>query len=164
MPGPPRKPHRLRVLEGGGGARGRGKHRPLTPDHPAPSTKLPCPRGFTADLRAEWRRHVAWLRELKLESGVDAAMLEGAVRMLCRARQADRELAKAQRLTITSDANGSVRHPAVSISRECWRDYAQFAARFGLSPADRAKLGQGGAEQPEKAGDVPAELRDVSGG
>jgi hypothetical protein len=37
----------------------------------------------------------------------------------------------------------------VLIARTTWREYADMAAKFGLSPADRAKLKHDVEEQPD---------------
>lgn len=158
MPGGrPRKPHRLRALEGG-----RGKSRPLTPDLAAPADPLVAPPGLSAPERAAWAVHVKWLRDLKLETAVDAGSIEALVRMFCRARQADAVIRR-RGLTMTTKSNGTIRRPEVAISSECWRAYGALAGQFGLTPASRAKLGPA-TKVPEKAGDVPPELRDASRG
>lgn len=152
--GRPPKPHALRVLEGG-----RGKSRPLTPDLPAPARPLVAPKTLSTAERQEWKKHVAYLREMGVESEVDVSFLEGAIRMLCRARKADAELAK-RGTTMISMKGNRVKRPEVSISRECWQAYERMAAQFGISPAARAKLGGSGGPH-ERAGDVPPELRDA---
>ena len=153
--GRPRKPHRLRALEGG-----RGRSRPLTPDLPAPSSPLEPHKALSKAEMEEWRRHVAYIGELGLESRVDSAFVEGMVRFLCRARSADAALAKARTLTMTGAMGGKVRRPEVQISRDCWKSYEQMAGACGISAAARAKLGAT-SKPPEKAGDVPPELRNA---
>ena len=152
MPGGrPRKPHALRVLEGG-----RGKSRPLTPDLPAPRDPLVTPKGLTREEAQEWKRHAEWLRALKLESRVDAGQFLGMIRHYCRALLADRAIAR-HGLTMKTQANGTVRRPEVLISKESWAAYATLADKFGFSAAARAKLGAK-ATPPVKAGDVPEDL------
>jgi P27 family predicted phage terminase small subunit len=129
-------------------------------DHPAPDTLLRPPSSLSKEEREAWRQHVLWLRQLGLEAGCDAAVLEGTVRMLCRARAADAVL-RTKGLTVEAlNVGAPIRRPEATLSLECWKLYAQFAGRFGLSPADRAKLGTA-PEPKERAGDVPAHLRDV---
>ncbi len=155
MPGGrPRKPHTLRVLEGG-----RGKSRPLTPDLAAPASPLVAPKGLSGPELREWRKHVEYLRDMGVESKVDSSFLEGLIRMLCRARKADVELAR-HGITMTSMKGNRVKRPEVSVSRESWQAYERMAAAFGITPAARAKLGGSGAPR-ERAGDVPPELRDA---
>jgi P27 family predicted phage terminase small subunit len=153
--GRPRKPHRLRALEGG-----RGHSRPLATDLAAPKDPLVVPAGLSRAERAAWRVHVAHLRRLKLESAVDAGQVEALVRFYCRARQADAILAR-RGLTTTTKHLGAIRRPEVAISRESWALYCALADKFGLSATSRAKLGAVLAPPPQ-AGDVPPELRDVS--
>src|SRR5688500_12454193 len=127
--GRPRKPYKLRALEGG-----RGHHRPVTPDLPAPAEPLVAPSGLSAPEKAAWKVHVGWLRALKLESKVDGAQLEGLVRMLCRARRADAAIAR-HGLTMVTKSNGTIQRPEVAISAACWKSYSALAGQFGLSPA-----------------------------
>jgi len=152
--GRPRKPHSLRVLEGG-----RGKSRPLTPDLPAPSARLVAPKNLSLAERQEWKKHVEYLRAMGVESNVDVGFLEGMLRMLCRARNADAVVAK-DGMTMVSVKGNRVKRPEVSVSRDCWQAYERMAAAFGITPAARAKLGGSGGAR-ERAGDVPSELRDA---
>lgn len=151
----PRKPHRLRALEGG-----RGKSRKLTPDLPTPSSPLEPHKGLSKAELAEWKAHAAYIRELGLESRVDSAFVEGMVRFLCRARQADAALVKAKRLTMVGAKGGEVRRPEIQISRDCWKSYERMAGACGISAAARARLGAT-SRPPERAGDVPPELRNA---
>jgi len=142
------------VLEGG-----RGKSRPLTPDLPAPTSRLVPPATLSQAERAEWKKHVAHFHAMGVESSVDAGLVEGLVRMLCRARAADKVIASSGMTTISAKGN-EVKRPEVSVSRDSWQAYERIAASFGLSPAARAKLGGSGSPR-ERAGDVPAALRDA---
>ncbi len=152
--GRPRKPYRLRVLEGG-----RGKSRALTPDLPAPTSPLVAPSRLSAAERKAWKEHVQYFRELGIESKVDSAYVEGMVRMLCRGRQADAILQKSG-LTMISVKGNRVKRPEVSISRESWEAYRQAAANMGIGAAARAKLGGDGSHR-ERAGEIPDELRSA---
>jgi len=157
MPGGrPRKPYKIRLLEGG-----RGKSRPMTPDLPAPESRLRPPKDLSKPERAAWKLHVARIRQLGLESDVDAGQVEALVRFYCRARAADKALAELGLVTVT-EANGEIARPEVAISERCWKLYSQLATRFGLDPQARAKLGTGGPK-PESASDLPEDLRDASG-
>ena len=113
------------------------------------------PRTLSRAERVEWSRHVEFVRRLKLESSVDAGQFEAMIRHFCRARAADKALK-----VINGDMYSA---RLATMSRECWKFYAQLADKFGLSSTARAKLGAGKAE-PEKAGDVPTELSDAGGG
>lgn len=154
--GRPRKPHKLRALEGG-----RGHSRPLTPDLPAPADALVVPAGFSREERAAWDLHAQRVRKLGLESSVDGGVIEAMVRHYVRARQAEREIKK-HGLTVETMA-GPKKRPEVMIAKESWHEYTQLCGQFGMTPAGRAKLG-GDGKKPEGAGDVPPELRDASAG
>jgi P27 family predicted phage terminase small subunit len=149
--GRPRKPHRLRVLEGG-----RGHSRPLTPDLPAPSGQLVAPRCLGSAERAAWKEIVSHLREMGTESKADAGLVECGATVICRKRRADAVLAK-KGLTMISHKGNVVKRPEHSISRECMLIWISVAAQLGLSPAARAKLGGDGSHR-EEAGEVPPEL------
>lgn len=150
--GRPRKPYRLRILEGG-----RGKSRALTPDLPAPSSPLVAPAGLSRPERRAWNEHVEYFRDMGIESKVDSAYVEGMIRMLCRGREADAILHKSG-LTMISVKGNRVKRPEVSISRESWEAYRQAAGNMGIGAAARAKLGGDGGHR-ERAGDLPEELR-----
>ncbi len=149
-----RKPHVLRVLEGG-----LGHSRPLTPDLPAPTDPLLKPRGLTRAESASWDEHLAWIRQLRTESAVDAGQFLAMVRYYCRAQRADRAVAR-YGLTMRTRSNGLVQRPEVAISERCTRLYTQLADKFGMSPQARTKLGHQ-PEKPESASDLPADLRDA---
>jgi P27 family predicted phage terminase small subunit len=123
---------------------------------------MKLPAKLSAAERAAWDLHVGWVRRLKLESSVDAGQMLALVRMYCRAAAADavvRRRGMSYRLLQGSFAQ----RPEVGISKECWKLYTALADKFGLSATSRAKLGAGKVE-PERAGDVPPELRDADGG
>jgi P27 family predicted phage terminase small subunit len=132
----------------------------LTPDLPAPGDPLVPPKTLTREELAAWRLHAEWFRSMGIESRVDAGSCEAMVRALCRARAADKALARSG-LTMVSTRGARVKRPEVSISRDSWIFYVATATQFGLTPAARAKLGGSGSPR-ERAGDVPAHLRDAS--
>jgi P27 family predicted phage terminase small subunit len=156
MAGRPRKPHHIRLLEGG-----RGHSRPLTPDLEAPADPLARPAGLAADERLAWDSHVERIRALGLESSVDAGAVEAMVSAYCLARRA-RLIVRKKGLTVVTPMGIKAR-PEVAIARDAWRAYVQACGKFGLEPSARAKLPPK-KKEPEKAGDVPAGLRDASAG
>lgn len=156
MPGGrPRKPSRLRILEGG-----RGKSRPLTKDLQAPASPLVPPRGLSSAERAAWAHHVRDVRKMGIESSVDHGQFLAMIRFYCRAQAADRVISR-RGLTTSTKANGEVQRPEVAISERSWKFYAQLADKFGMSELARTKLGTD-QKKPESASDLPADLRDAS--
>jgi P27 family predicted phage terminase small subunit len=131
----------------------------MTPDLAAPAKPLAPPKGLARDELSAWAEHVERVRELGIESRVDVGSMEVLVRMYCRARRAEVELAKG--MTMMTEANGRIRKPEVLISESSWKVYIALCGQFGLTPAARAKLGPTSAPR-ERAGDVPEHLRDVT--
>jgi P27 family predicted phage terminase small subunit len=127
----------------------------MAPDLPAPVDPLRPSGQLNSAERAAWKKHVEWVRALKLESRVDAGCFEALVRAYCRARAADQVVAK-QGLTFEG-LHGPRPRPEVLISRNSWHTYQVLAQQFGMTPAARAKFGTSTA-RPEKASDLPAEL------
>lgn len=154
--GRPRKPHQLRVLEGGA-----GKHRPLTPDLAAPNEPLVAPEHLTDEQRREWDRHVEMVRKLGTESSIDAGTFEGMIVALVRARECDAYIAT-HGVSYETDKGNTVMRPEAALSSQCWERYNKFATQFGLTPTARVKLSGSPAKPLEGAGDVPPELRDAS--
>ena len=158
MSGPTRKPFQLRSVEGG-----RGHHRPMVPDLEAPRGGLIAPPGLSKEERAAWEQHVVWLEDLKIDSRVDAGELLLAITHFVRARRADRVIARKGLTYKCETANGEMirPRPEIRISAESTRLYNLIIGKFGMSPADRAKLSLDRPGEEDGAGDTPAGLNDA---
>lgn len=143
----------MRVLEGG-----RGHSRPLSPDLPAPRGGLVAAGGFSREQRAAWNRHVAWLVDLRLDSNVDSGNLEAGVRSFVLARLADRRLTR--ELAQKKLDLAKLRFYEGARDR-AWGKYGMFLAKFGMTPADRARLSIDPPTNPEEASYFPPELSDA---
>ncbi len=122
MRGRPRKPHQLRVLEGG-----RGHSRALTPDLEAPSRPLKAPSGLAKDEALAWREHTARVRELGLESSVDA----GAMELLVKGNDTYRTSPEAS--CLSSEAPDSI-HPMLLHAANLWNRWSNLTSRIGGTP------------------------------
>ena len=135
MSGPNPEPAALKELKGNPGKR------PIK-EEPRPTMKAPKP---PADLKgeafAEWSRVVPELDRIGLLSVVDRAYLVGyceAWASFCEAREELNE----NGVLVTGRDGGLVRNPAAIVMKDSLDMMLKYGAKFGLSPADRAKLGR----------------------
>lgn len=141
MPGGrPRKPTKLKVLEGN-----RGK-RKLNPDaEPQPAAGIPpsAVSGRAAEIRGSL---VPELDRMGLLSQVDGVSLDACCRGAAQAEWADQEAEKTQ-ATISAgkgEQNDFYRLGILNaLSKKGWSQWGAFSQRFGLDPASRGKLSVG---------------------
>jgi len=132
MPGPPRKPTKLKLLAGNPG------HQKLRPE-PEPELGIrTCPKYLPPLAKKQWKHLVHHLDSLNLLTKVDAAVLEGVCVAYARAVAAD-QILDFEGLTVEDQGKISAR-PEVVISHNCWLRVKSFATEFGLTPASRGKL------------------------
>lgn len=62
-----------------------------------------------------------------------------------------RDRVEADGLMITGARGSDIKHPMLQVQRDAAATFASLAARFGLTPSDRAKLSIGGADEPKGA-------------
>ena len=141
-PGPRPKPTGLKLLEGNPGKRR------LNRKEPKPNVEAPrCPTWLDAEARAEWRRVVPRLLELRVIAQIDRACLATYCIAWSRLRRAEAELMR-DGLTYTRD--GMIkRHPAAGIAHEAAAELRAFAAEFGLTASSRTRVEAGRADEPE---------------
>ncbi len=151
MPGGrPRKPTKLKILEGNRGHRSLGKPQP-EPTRGAP--RMPAHLPMAA--KRLWQMLAGELDAIGIMTKVDGAALEGLCVAYARAVEADKVLAR-EGLTVDvkkeiDDGDGrkklvtvmTYQRPEVAISHNCWRRYKEFCAEFGLTPSARGKLSVG---------------------
>jgi P27 family predicted phage terminase small subunit len=156
-----RKPKsaKLRLLEGNPGKR-------RIPKEPKPShaaDPIDCPPTLTAPAREEWNR----LCEDMRIKGVLTTWDRGTMAAYCQSyadwMEAQAKVNQIGQIVKAPHSGVPMQNPYLSISRGAKSDMLHFAAELGLTPVARARLGAS-EERPESAGDVPPELRDVSGG
>ena len=125
------KPSHIRLAEGN-----RGK-RPVPVDPPTVAGVPECPAAFSKGQRAAWADLVRCVEPMGVVTTSDALGLERAAVALARVRS----------------PRGN---PLAAAAAE--KLVLQYLGRFGLTPADRAKLGAA-PEKPERASDFPEGLR-----
>jgi len=132
-PGRPRKPSKLRIVEGHRG------HRPIPEDAPTVAGVPPMPSNFSEDQQTAWNDLVRWAPQGVLTHS-DAGGLERAAIALAKVRA------------------GDFRGKSSGFQALAWEKQVMgWLSKFGMTPVDRAKLGTT-PKKPEKASDPPAGL------
>jgi len=133
----PRKPSKLKLLEGN---RGR---RPISSEpEPMPGAP-PMPPGMPSAAQTLWKHLVPELEALGLLTLVDGGALEGACRAIAQGRAADKAIEKLQKRIGSgrSEEHDFYRLSILNaVSRKAWGQYRAFCIEFGLTPASRTRL------------------------
>jgi P27 family predicted phage terminase small subunit len=126
-----------------------------------------------AEKRA-WRYVVPLLEGAGLLRSCDSFALEALCLIVARLRQARKELnaqlRKDKTLYIRGSTHNLVEHPALQTERLAVKELARWCDRFGLDPASRVKLGDGGLAGRAAEADIqsaigpPPRLRSIEGG
>lgn len=152
--GRPRKPTRLKVLQ--------GTDRPdrVNASEPQPPTEMPdCPDWLDATAREEWAKMAPRLVEMGLLSALDGAALAAYCQAYADHQHAAKRLQKFGRVYQTSTGNYRPR-PEVAMQRDAATRMKAFLVEFGLTPASRARVVA--SEQPKS--DPFAEFLAGTGG
>lgn len=136
--GRPKKPDRLKVLQG---TFQRCRSNPL---EPIPAGGAPsCPAWLDPEARAVWKRTVAALAGTGLLTKADGAILTQYAMSVAIYERAAKEFSENPMLTVTTfSANGSgeEQNPLLVIMRQYAVVIRPMIAALGLSPLDRPKL------------------------
>ena len=142
MANPNPEPAALKRLKGNPG------NRPIK-EEPSPTMGAPKPPADLAgEAFAEWSRIVPDLDKIGLLALVDRAYLVAyceAWASFCEAR----EMLHDKGALVVGRDGGLVRNPAAMVMKDSLDLMLKYGAKFGLSPADRARLGR----VPEKTDD-----------
>jgi P27 family predicted phage terminase small subunit len=139
--GRPRKPTRLKILDGNPGKR------PLNAAEPQPPAGAPaCPSWLDREAKAEWRRVVPALDRLGLLTRVDRSAIAGYCTAWAELCWASKTLARVGH-TYTTEGGQICPRPEVAMHRSALRHVRQFSALFGLDPASRSRV-----EVPDRVG------------
>jgi P27 family predicted phage terminase small subunit len=133
MPGPPKKPTALKILEGNPG------HQKLNTHEPTPPVKLPAPpKHLSTDAKKVWKRIGPKFAAMGVMSGVD----EAAFSMLCESYAAWCDLiVKAREHGPIIKVNGQpVPNPYLTRADKEAEKVRKLLQEFGGSPAARARL------------------------
>jgi P27 family predicted phage terminase small subunit len=125
-------PNRLKVLRGT--ARADQLHNEPEPDTAAPI----CPAWLDDAAKAKWAELLPHLKAMGLLTIIDGDALAAYCQAWSEFQWATETLQKEGRTQ--RKGTGLSAHPAVQQQRTAWRAIRDFAALFGLSPADRSRL------------------------
>jgi len=138
MPGPPRKPTKLKLLEGNPG------HQKLNKHEPQPALATPtAPKWMKGAALEMWGRIVPELDRLGMLTVVDQGALEGACAAYGQAIECRLHIQKNGQTFKEGEAGYPWQRPEVSIEKQAWKQWDSLGSKFGLTPADRAKLTMG---------------------
>lgn len=138
--GPKPEPTALKLLKGNPGKRAINQNEPqpaLAPKKGKGARR--CPAWLAPAGKRLWKALVPELERLNLLTKVDDATLEGACAMYARALQAE-SIVKKQGILIVTKQGFVLQNPAVSIAKNSWALWRQFAAEFGITPSARSRI------------------------
>jgi P27 family predicted phage terminase small subunit len=130
--GPAPKPTQLRVLHGDRPDR-------INDAEPIPADgEVTAPEDLSDDARAVWDRLAPDLIRVGVLTPWDVDAFKITCEALARYQQATR-LVNGSALLVQGP-NGFVKNPVLVVQREAETTFAQYGARFGLTPSDRSQL------------------------
>jgi P27 family predicted phage terminase small subunit len=143
MPGPPKKPTALKLLQGNPGRKPLPKNEPLiavsTPDPPS-------------TLSTQARQHWWQLVGLLAESGIMTALDSDALAAYCEVyeRWLDANQKLIQFGSVIKAPDGTPKHsPYLRVANDSFRQMRVLLSEFGLSPASRARIQAAPGEKEE---------------
>lgn len=136
--GRPKKPTKLKVIEGGRG------NRPVNKKEPKPKVKvglLKPPVWLSKAAKAEWNRMAPALYKLGLLTEIDGSMFEAYCNAYALWRRYTAKAAKAGGDSGIISKSGIINKPSYeNMAQKYLKEFTTLAGRFGLSPADRANI------------------------
>lgn len=151
--GRPRKPTHLKVIEGNPGKRR------LAPEVKAPPQRPRAPSWMSQYAKSVWRRLVPLLDELGVLTAVDRDTMTAYCEAVATFKAATEAIAKTGVLVQGRRKGEAIKNPALQIQRDASRLIATYSAMFGLSPADRSRLGDPSAYTPRSGDELERALR-----
>ncbi len=145
MPGPAPTP--TKILN----ARGSWRAKIRDGEPQLPVSRPSCPACLPAEAKSEWRRLVPQLIRMGVLSKVDRSMLTAYCEAWAELVEAV-EFLEEHGKTFTTEKGYVVVHPYVAIRNSAVDRMKAIAARFGFTPADRARLRATPQEEPKKDG------------
>ena len=146
--GPTKKPTKFKVLEGNPG------NRPLDPDPPAvpPRTRIPTPpRNMGKHGRREWRRIAKILIELGVLTDLDMTLFTAYCHTFHEYYVAQLEVTKLGTIMKYKRTGAIYQNPYLAVKRQALKEMKDLSAKFGLSPADRARILSGTKDDNDDA-------------
>jgi len=136
MPGPPPKPVKLKALRGEKGA---NSMRDITPENKRRDKTCEPPPHLVGEAFAEWCRVAGPLYDIGVLTPLDRTYLSAYCESVGVYHDAMRVVE--DRGIVVPGANGGfVKNPAYQVARDASDSMLKYGSRFGLSPADRARL------------------------
>lgn len=151
MSGPPPKPTQLKKLAGNPGKR------PLNANEPKPPKpdRVPyAPRHLNDDAKKEWRRMGGALLQLGLYTELDYAALAMYCQAFGRWIQAERMVTELGEVLLSTQTSNYYQNPWFHVANRAWDQMLKMLSRFGLSPADRARLSVAQPEEQDELADL----------
>ena len=135
MVGRPRKPTKLKIVQGNPGKR------KLPENEPQPTLGIPTRPGWLSpEAKREWNRVVAELDAIGLLATVDRALLTAYCECWGQYVDAVKALRKAGSMTFETDKGYIAQRPEIGIAKAMVEKMMQLSTRFGFTPSDRAKM------------------------
>lgn len=136
MPGPPPKPVKLKALRGEKGA---NSIRNVAVDSKERDRVIDPPPHLTGEAFAEWCRVAPPLFDIGVLTPIDRTYLALYCESVGVYHDAMRVVER-EGITVTGANGGIVKNPAYQVARDSSDTMLKYGGRFGLSPADRARL------------------------
>jgi P27 family predicted phage terminase small subunit len=164
----PRKPTKLKKLEGN-----RGK-RPLNENEPEPQGKTTPPKWLNRHAKNEWKRIVPELEALGLATKVDRASLAAYCQVYGRWVEVENKINEltskatesggdaSNAYLLKTQAGNVIISPLLSVANRCLEQMHTFANEFGLSPVSRSRI-TATAKPKEEADPLEKLLKGVEG-
>ena len=135
MPGPPKKPTKLKLLEGTARADRRLKN------EVDPPVGMPdAPAHLNERARKEWDRMSQYLFNLGLLSECDMAALAAYCVAYGRWSEAEQKLNESPSLLVKTNSGNIIQSPLVGIANTAMKLMIQTATEFGMTPAARTRV------------------------
>ena len=135
--GRPRKPTKLRLLQGNPGKRPINQNEPK----PKPRTKDPSPPDtLSAVGRKEWRRTARELLAVGLLTDLDMAAFQGYCHIYERWADAEANLRQYGAVIRTKKTQTLVHSPYWSVANKAWDQMRAFWSDFGMTPVARTRI------------------------
>jgi P27 family predicted phage terminase small subunit len=133
MKGRPRKPLKLKLIEGN-----RGK-RKLPETELKPVGKARCPRHLSKTAKAEWRRLAPKLEKLGLLTAIDGPALALYCQAYARWVEAEKHLENEDPV-IESETGTAIYNPWWAVSNKAVQQMHKILGEFGMTPSTRSRV------------------------
>lgn len=138
MPGPPKKPTALKLVEG------TYREDRVAKNEPKPRVSIPKPpKHLKGEALEEWDRIVQELAENGLITNLDRAALVTYCEFWAHYVQASEKVQRVG-VTISTAAGNIIENPSFSIQKRAAEIMHKFLVEFGMTPASRTRISANG--------------------